>query len=124
MICIGTAFSDKQAGFAIATKIHKRLRNKILEVSYDWRHRSLADEKQRVEDDPHVDVPGLQIILLINLFSRTFCSLKEHHVAQVSLPSVRHVQAEWLTDLSLSIYQHVEIIRCLPSKVSPYPTLS
>ena len=34
MICIGTAFSDKQAGFAIATKIHKRLRNKILEVSY------------------------------------------------------------------------------------------
>lgn len=32
MLCIGTAFADDRAGFQIAMKIHKRLRNRVFDV--------------------------------------------------------------------------------------------
>lgn len=35
MLCIGTAFSEDKEGFRISMRIHKRLRNRIFEVSLD-----------------------------------------------------------------------------------------
>ncbi|KLT44556.1 hypothetical protein CC85DRAFT_8788 [Cutaneotrichosporon oleaginosum] len=68
MLCIGTAFNEDKEGFRIAMRIHKRLRNRIFE---------------QVEDQPQVPLHALQTILLVNYFSRAYCGIKEHHVAQV-----------------------------------------
>lgn len=36
-----------------------------------------------VEGEPRASIPTLQTILLINHFSRSYCSLKEHDIAQI-----------------------------------------
>ncbi|GMK53815.1 hypothetical protein CspeluHIS016_0104010 [Cutaneotrichosporon spelunceum] len=68
MLCIGTTFYEDKEGFRIAMRIHKRLRNRIFE---------------QVEDEPKAPLHTLQTILLINHFSRAYCGMKEHHVAEV-----------------------------------------
>ncbi|BEI82886.1 hypothetical protein CcaverHIS002_0307540 [Cutaneotrichosporon cavernicola] len=68
MLCIGTTFYEDREGFRIAMRIHKRLRNRIFE---------------QVEDEPKAPLHTLQTILLINHFSRAYCGVKEHQVAQV-----------------------------------------
>lgn len=36
LICIGTAFAEDKEGLRIASKLHKRLRNRIFEVCNDY----------------------------------------------------------------------------------------
>ena len=38
---------------------------------------------QMIEEDPRASVSSLQTILMINHFSRSFCSLKQHDIAQI-----------------------------------------
>ncbi|WVQ85772.1 hypothetical protein IAT38_007939 [Cryptococcus sp. DSM 104549] len=68
MVCIGTAFAANGDGLELACSIHKKLRTRIFE---------------KIEDDPIVPLSSLQTLLLINHFARTYCSLKQHDVAQV-----------------------------------------
>ncbi|BEJ09842.1 hypothetical protein CcaverHIS641_0607570 [Cutaneotrichosporon cavernicola] len=68
MLCIGTAFADDRAGFRIAMKIHKRLRNRVFDMA---------------EAEPRAPPHTIMTILLINYFSRSYCSVKEHAVAQI-----------------------------------------
>jgi hypothetical protein len=83
MLCIGTTFYEDKEGFRIALRIHKRLRNRIFEVSLASRHSWSKLTRQQVEDEPRAPLHALQTILLINHFSRAYCGMKEHHVAQV-----------------------------------------
>ncbi|KAL7422065.1 hypothetical protein Q5752_003840 [Cryptotrichosporon argae] len=68
MICIGTAFDEDKTAFRMASRVHKKLRSRILEA---------------IEEEPRASITSLQTILLINQFSRSFCSLKEHDVAHI-----------------------------------------
>ncbi|WVW85934.1 hypothetical protein I302_107972 [Kwoniella bestiolae CBS 10118] len=68
MICVGTAFANDPEGIEMASKIHKHLRNRVFDM---------------VEDEPTASVSSLQTILLLNHFARSFCSLKQHDVAQI-----------------------------------------
>ncbi|CAK9782713.1 unnamed protein product [Cutaneotrichosporon oleaginosum] len=68
MLCIGTAFADDRAGFNIAMKLHKRLRNRVCDMA---------------EAEPRAPPHTIMTILLTNYFSRSYCSVKEHAVAQI-----------------------------------------
>lgn len=84
ILCIGTAFAEDKEGFHIALRIHKRLRNRIFDVSVARViGMNSSNLLQIVEDEPRAPLHALQTILLINHFSRCYCSVKEHDVAQV-----------------------------------------
>ncbi|WRT70414.1 uncharacterized protein IL334_007412 [Kwoniella shivajii] len=68
MICVGTAFANDSDGLEMASKLHRRLRTRIFET---------------VEDEPTTSVASLQTILLLNHFARSYCSLKQHDIAQI-----------------------------------------
>ncbi|KAK6909640.1 hypothetical protein I203_103661 [Kwoniella mangroviensis CBS 8507] len=68
MICVGTAFANDPEGLEMASKVHKHLRTRVFDM---------------VEDQPTASVSSLQTILLLNHFARSFCSLKQHDVAQI-----------------------------------------
>nr|XP_019010114.1 uncharacterized protein I206_04582 [Kwoniella pini CBS 10737]OCF48895.1 hypothetical protein I206_04582 [Kwoniella pini CBS 10737] len=68
MICVGTAFANDPDGLEMASKVHKHLRNRVFDM---------------VEDEPIASVSSLQTVLLLNHFARSFCSLKQHDVAQI-----------------------------------------
>ncbi|WWC64355.1 uncharacterized protein I303_106965 [Kwoniella dejecticola CBS 10117] len=68
MICVGTAFANDPEGLEMASKVHKHLRTRVFDM---------------VEDEPTASVSSLQTILLLNHFARSFCSLKQHDVAQI-----------------------------------------
>ncbi|KII88342.1 hypothetical protein PLICRDRAFT_175941 [Plicaturopsis crispa FD-325 SS-3] len=68
LVFIGTVFASDDAGFAFAKASHQRLRNRMFEM---------------VEDNPRVDVPILQTILLVNCFGRLFSSPVTHDLSQI-----------------------------------------
>lgn len=68
IICVGTAFAADKVAFNVASRMHKRIRNRVFE---------------RVEEEPRTDIASIQTILLINHFSRSHCSLIQHDVAQI-----------------------------------------
>ena len=68
IICIGSTFSTEKDGQRIASKVHRRLRNRVLE---------------RVEEEPRVDLQHLQTLFLSNYFSRSYGNMRQHEVSQV-----------------------------------------
>jgi hypothetical protein len=58
---------------------------------------------QMVEDEPKASVHNLQTLLLINHFSRSYCSLKEHGISQVY----------YITDGTVSQLMYRSFIRLL-----------
>ncbi|KAK1925981.1 hypothetical protein DB88DRAFT_222684 [Papiliotrema laurentii] len=68
IICIGTAYAADRQSFELAARMSKKIRDRIFE---------------KVEEEPRLDIQSLQIILQINHFSRSYCSLKQHDVSQI-----------------------------------------
>jgi hypothetical protein len=71
-----------------------------------------------VEDEPKASVHSLQTLLLINHFSRSYCSLKEHDISQVS-PLFQVGGRPLILDLPLAVSLHDQAGWYLAAQVSP-----
>lgn len=72
-----------------------------------------------VEDEPKASVHNLQTLLLINHFSRSYCSLKEHGISQVRSPLADDQIEADPPDLPLALGLHDQARWDSPTQVRP-----